>query len=124
MYLSEDHSGDFLRRESLGLTEVLDLDLGAVLAILNDLEWPRLNVLLDGWVIESPSDQTPTQALACEVHLLSIARSTHLTSKTVLTGFMAAWFFAASPIKRSSAVKETKDGVVKLPCSLATIGDC
>lgn len=33
---------------------------------------------------------------------------------------MAAWFFAASPIKRSSSVKETNEGVVKLPCSLAT----
>lgn len=39
----------------------------------------------------------------------------------VLMGFMAAWFLAASPIKRSSAVKETKEGVVKLPCSFATI---
>ena len=45
---------------------------------------------------------------------------THLTSKTVLTGFMAAWFLAASLIRRSSAVKETKEGVVKEPWSLAT----
>jgi hypothetical protein len=44
-----------------------------------------------------------------------------LTSKTVLAGFIAAWFFAASPINRSSGVKETNDGVVKLPCSLATV---
>ena len=43
-----------------------------------------------------------------------------MTSKTVFSGFMAAWFFAASPIRRSSLVKETKEGVVKLPCSLAT----
>lgn len=33
---------------------------------------------------------------------------------------MAALFLADSPIKRSLSVKETKDGVVKLPCSLAT----
>ena len=33
---------------------------------------------------------------------------------------MAAWFLAASPIRRSSAVKETKEGVVKEPWSLAT----
>jgi hypothetical protein len=38
----------------------------------------------------------------------------------VFFGFMAAWFFADSPIKRSLSVKETNDGVVKLPCSLAT----
>jgi hypothetical protein len=34
---------------------------------------------------------------------------------------MAAWFLAASPIKRSFSLKETNDGVVKLPCSLAMI---
>ena len=47
--------------------------------------------------------------------------STHLASKTVLRGFMAALFLAASPIRRSLSVKETKDGVVKEPCSLAMI---
>ena len=36
-------------------------------------------------------------------------------SKTVLRGFIAAWFLAASPIKRSSAEKATYDGVVRLP---------
>lgn len=41
-------------------------------------------------------------------------------SKMVFSGFIAAWFFAASPIRRSSLVNETKEGVVKLPCSLAT----
>ena len=46
---------------------------------------------------------------------------TDLTSKTVFTGFMAAWFLAASPMRRSSSVKETNEGVVKLPCSLAMI---
>lgn len=49
---------------------------------------------------------------------------THLTSKTVFSGFIAAWFLAASPMRRSSEVKETKDGVVKLPCSLATAKHC
>ena len=41
-------------------------------------------------------------------------------SKIVFAGFIAAWFFADSPINRSSSVKDTKDGVVKLPCSFAT----
>lgn len=48
----------------------------------------------------------------------------YLTSKTVLAGFMAAWFLAASPMRRSSGVKETNEGVVKLPCSLATGKNC
>lgn len=47
---------------------------------------------------------------------------THLTSKTVFSGFIAAWFLAASPMRRSSLVKDTNEGVVKLPCSLATVG--
>jgi len=34
---------------------------------------------------------------------------------------MAAWFLADSPIRRSFSVKDTNDGVVKLPCSLAMI---
>jgi hypothetical protein len=38
--------------------------------------------------------------------------STHLISKMVLAGFIAAWFLAASPIRRSLSVKETKEGVV------------
>ena len=46
---------------------------------------------------------------------------TYLASKIVFAGFMAAWFFAASPMRRSLSVKETKEGVVKLPCSLAMI---
>lgn len=48
-------------------------------------------------------------------------KQTYLTSKTVLTGFMAAWFLAASPINRSLSVNETNEGVVKEPCSLAMI---
>ena len=42
-----------------------------------------------------------------------------LASKTVLRGFIAAWFFAASPIKRSSAEKATYEGVVRFPSGSA-----
>ena len=38
-YLAEDHGRDLLRRESLGLAEVLDLDHGGV-ASGDDLEGP------------------------------------------------------------------------------------
>jgi len=38
-----------------------------------------------------------------------------LASKTVFRGFMAAWFLAASPIRRSSVEKATYDGVVRFP---------
>jgi hypothetical protein len=57
-YLGKNHSGDLLRRESLGLAQILDLDDGVV-ALVNYLEGPRLNVLLHDGVIEGPADKTP-----------------------------------------------------------------
>lgn len=124
-YLDQNHGRDLLGGELLGLTEVLNLDLG-VAVVIDDLERPGLLVLLDGGVIVAATDQSP----ACDDKLVhgtcscgngGNERETYLTSKTVLTGFMAAWFLAASPINRSSAVKDTKEGVVKEPCSLAMI---
>mgnify|MGYP006991869726 FL=1 len=38
-----------------------------------------------------------------------------LASKTVLIGFLAVWFFAASPINLSVSVNPTYDGVVLFP---------
>ena len=35
-------------------------------------------------------------------------------------GFMAAWFFAASPMRRSSLEKATYDGVVRLPSGVVS----
>uniref|UniRef100_A0A0A9E4N8 Uncharacterized protein n=1 Tax=Arundo donax TaxID=35708 RepID=A0A0A9E4N8_ARUDO len=51
-------------------------------------------------------------------NLLPINR---FASKTVLVGFMATWFLAASPMSRSVSVKATYDGVVRFPWSLAMI---
>jgi hypothetical protein len=120
--LEEDHGRDLLGGEGLLLAEILNLNSGLAI-VIDDLERPGLNVLLDGGVIEAATDQTPRRrhkksALAKQ----RIRRSrTHLASKTVLAGFMAALFLAASPIRRSLSVKETKEGVVKEPCSLAMI---
>jgi len=124
-YLKENHGGNLLGREGLGLAEVLDLDHGCT-TLVGDLEGPGLDILLDGDIVESATDETPGEIRVSFVVLVSPActmmRAAYLTSKTVFSGFMAAWFLAASPIKRSSAVKETNEGVVKLPCSLATVG--
>ena len=73
LHLGEDHGGDFLGRESLGLVEVLDLDLGGSI-VVNDLERPGLDVLLDGGVIESAADKTPGMA----VRDCSIVRSSEI----------------------------------------------
>jgi hypothetical protein len=57
LHLEENHGGDLLGREGLGLAEVLNLDLGLGV-VVNDLEGPGLDVLLDGGVIEAATDQT------------------------------------------------------------------
>lgn len=121
--LGEDHGGDLLGGERLALAEVVNLDLG-VATIVNDGKGPGLDVLLDGRVIEAATDQTP-RTVSTMLSLYSTeteaGHETHLASKTVFLGFMAALFLAASPIRRSLSVKETKEGVVKEPCSLAMI---
>ena len=61
-YLAQHHGGNLLRRESLVLTKVLDLHL-RIAIIVDDFEWPRLDVLLDRWVVESSTDEAPTPAL-------------------------------------------------------------
>ncbi len=45
----------------MGAAEVLNLDLG-VAGIVDNLEGPGLNVLLDGRVIKPTADQTPVRA--------------------------------------------------------------
>lgn len=56
--LDEDHGGDLLGGETLGLAEVLNLN-GGVALVVNDLEGPALHILLDGGLIELATDQTP-----------------------------------------------------------------
>ena len=46
-YLGQNHGGDFLGREDLALTKILDLNHRASI-LVNNLEWPRLDILLDG----------------------------------------------------------------------------
>ena len=54
-HLSKDHGGDFLRRESLGLSKVLNLNHWCA-TLVGDLKWPRLDILLDSGIVESPPD--------------------------------------------------------------------
>lgn len=58
LHLGENHRGDFLRGEGLGLVQVLDLDHG-VTTLVDNLEGPGLNILLDDGVLESSSNKTP-----------------------------------------------------------------
>mmetsp|Transcript_27244 Transcript_27244/g.83981 ORF Transcript_27244/g.83981 Transcript_27244/m.83981 type:complete len:223 (+) Transcript_27244:1255-1923(+) len=55
---------------------------------------------------------------AASVNLRPMRR---LASKTVLYAFIATWFLAASPMRRSVSLKATYEGVVRLPWSFAMI---
>lgn len=50
----------------MGAAEVLNGDLGVTRTIVNDLEGPRLHILLDGRVIEAATDETPVQKLLAD----------------------------------------------------------
>jgi hypothetical protein len=58
VYLHQNHGRDLLRRESLRLSKVLNLNDG-VSTLINDLEGPRLDILLDNGIIIPTSDETP-----------------------------------------------------------------
>merc|ERR1719194_49852 len=58
---------------------------------------------------------------ACTIGSANFRPMRRLASKTVFSGFLATWFFAASPIKRSVSVNATYEGVVRLPWSFAII---
>ncbi|ESS64158.1 hypothetical protein TCDM_07867 [Trypanosoma cruzi Dm28c] len=57
----------------------------------------------------------------CTTGSLNFRPMRRFASKTVFVGFIATWFFAASPIRRSVSVNATYDGVVRLPWSFAMI---
>ena len=42
----------------MGAAKVLNLDLGGAI-LVDDLEGPRLHILLDGGVVEPTTDETP-----------------------------------------------------------------
>ncbi|KAF5213678.1 hypothetical protein ECC02_013781 [Trypanosoma cruzi] len=51
----------------------------------------------------------------CTTGSLNFRPMRRFASKTGFVGFIATWFFAASPIRRSVSVNATYDGVVRLP---------
>ena len=58
LHLDQDHGGDFLSLEFLGLTLVLDNDGWLVVGTGLDLEWPELDVSLDGLLGEFSTDKS------------------------------------------------------------------
>jgi hypothetical protein len=56
--LVEDHGRNLLWREGLCLSQILNL-YHRISALINDLEWPGLNILLDSVIIETATNETP-----------------------------------------------------------------
>jgi hypothetical protein len=119
LHLAENHGGNLLWCES-GLL-LVDLDADARLsALVDDLEGEVLDIILDGLVGELLSDETflphsqyPSMQFM-EAVLLTM-------SKTVRWGLLANWFLAASPTRRSSSVKATQEGVIRLPGGVVSL---
>ena len=61
----------------MSAAEILNLDLGVVVAIVNNLEGPRLHVLLDGRIIEAATDQTPKSDELVSKHHTSPSEHIH-----------------------------------------------
>lgn len=57
LHLDEDHGGDLLGVEALGLALVLYLHLGPP-AVTDDSEGPMLHVRLDNRIFKPPANQT------------------------------------------------------------------
>ena len=94
-YLNEDHCGDLLGRKLLGLTEVLNLNK-RVAALVDDLEWPRLDILLDGLVLESATDQSPkkisirtSRLISCMMSSLDIKDGVFWVHSSLVLGRLA-----------------------------------
>jgi len=64
-YLAEDHGGDLLRGEGLGLTQIIDLDEGIAVPV-DDLEGPGLDILLDRLIVKPATDETPKFAISID----------------------------------------------------------
>ena len=58
---------------------------------------------------------------SCTLASVNLRPMSRFTSKSVCSGFTVAWFFAASPIRRSSSENATYDGVIRLPWSFGMI---
>jgi hypothetical protein len=64
-HLGENHRRDLLRGEGLGLLQILDLD-HRIAALIDDLERPGLDILLDCGVVESSADEAPGDSISTE----------------------------------------------------------
>jgi hypothetical protein len=58
VYLHQNHRRDFLGRKCLGFIKIFNLD-NRVAALVNNLERPRLDILLHNGIFITPTNETP-----------------------------------------------------------------
>jgi len=85
---------------------VLNLN-GRLATLVDDLEGKVLHVRLDLSVFELAADETLGVKDTTERKSLALERTQTRAWTYVLTGFMAIWFLAASPMSRSLSEKDT-----------------
>jgi hypothetical protein len=70
-HLAKHHGGDLLRGEGLLLAQVVNLHDRVAIAV-DDLEGPRLDVLLDGLVVEAATNEAPDRLAGISTNAVSI----------------------------------------------------
>lgn len=105
--LGEDHGGDLLGGEGVGAAEVLDLDLGVAIAIIDDLEGPRLLVLLDDGVLEAATDEAPMCLVVRQRCPVGAAQVSCSDSEGLL-------FERAGLLRRGGVLLDVEDGVARV----------
>jgi len=125
LHLAQNHGGDLLGGEGLLLAVNRNGNLGLT-ALVDDLEGEVLDVILNRLLLVLETDETfllhsQYASLATRVY-----GSVRTISKMVRSGLEANWFLAASPTRRSSSVKATQEGVIRLPgedtCQFGCVG--
>jgi len=99
--------------EALSFTTILDLDIG-FRPVVPHLEREVLDIRLDFSIVKLAADETLGVENARKNRSIKVV-GIEILLTYVLWGFIATWFFAASPIRRSLSEKETYEGVVRFP---------
>jgi hypothetical protein len=123
LHLGENHGRDFLGGEITDVAVVLDLDR-RFFVLLDDLERPMLDVTLDVGVIHLAANET----LSVEDRVLGVGVECILCGITNairnVSNSRIYMYVIANTHRRSSSVKDTHEGVIRWPWSLAIISTC
>jgi hypothetical protein len=114
LHLTQNHGGNLFGGEGLLLAVNLDANIGLTV-LVDDLEGEVLDVILNGLVLVLLTDETFLLHSQYASFQIIVCGDVRTMSKMVRSGLEANWFLAASPTRRSSSVKATQEGVIRLP---------